>query len=485
MKKIAKIIYSAAFFGICCIPLAAMPFTKDSGNIEKKELTEKPKLVTENKLNRDFSEHYEKWFNDRLPFRSQILTGANFIKSEIIKAPTANVISGKDGWLFFEETAADYMDTNAMSEEQLKSIGVTLSLIQENVKEKNGNFTFVPMPNKNSVYGEYMPDCYNKAEENNLTRLYGVLDEYGVNYVNMKKLLTDNKDMGLYHKRDTHWNYMGALLGYNSIMDSLGKEHKTYNSAQYNVTKSWTGDLDKLLFPNGGFKDDQYSFDITYEDFRFIMPAGVTDTKAQLENFMSDKEDNDNRFRTAKTTPAGSGNLYMVRDSFGRALLPFMIDNYDTAMFVRTTCPEMNMVGNGSDMVYEIVERNLRNLVHTAPFMTAPVREISVNGEKQSDNNKVYTSDETYGLRIYGVLDKEFVSDDARIYVKLENDKNSYTYEAFPIYESGLLNDQSKDKNGFSAILDKNNIESGEYSVSLISSGVSSGKIESINIKGE
>ena len=50
------------------------------------------------------------------------------------------------------------------------------------------------------------------------------VNELDVNYVDMKAVMTANKDKGIYHRRDSHWNYQGALIGYNTIMDGLGKE---------------------------------------------------------------------------------------------------------------------------------------------------------------------------------------------------------------------------------------------------------------------
>lgn len=472
------------FFLACSLPLISMPFVKSDGEIEKKDLTEMPSVINKGKVNNSFLEEFEAWYNERLPFRSSLLSGANYIKSELLSSPSANVISGKDGWLFYEDTAKDYMDTNAMSLKELKSIVITLSLLQENVKSKNGNFLFVPMPNKNSIYGEYMPNCYKKSDENNLTRLTELLQKSDVNFLDMKQVLTEKKDLGIYHKRDTHWNYLGAMIGYNAMLDKLNKEHKTYNSVSYEKTKNWSGDLDKLLFPNGGFYDEQYHFYIEYDDFRFTFPVGVTDTKSQLESFMSDKEENDNRFTTQKASSADNSKLYMVRDSFGRALLPFLIDNYDTATFVRTNCPNLNLARSGTDMIYEIVERNLSDIISTAPFMEAPKRNIKVSKEKSSKNNKVFFLDEGYGLKIYGVTDEKFTSDDQRVYVRLENSTASYTYEAFPIYEKGLLkNKETASKDGFSLILDTSAIKPGEYEVSIISDSVSSGAIDSVKVE--
>lgn len=487
MKKVTKIIYSALFFGMCATPLVMLPFSKNSGELEKKELAKMPSVIKDGSVNKDFSEEFEGWFNDNLPMRSQLLTGANFVKSNIFKSPSGNVIVGKDGWLFYESTVPDFMNTNAMSEHDLKSIVVTLSLLQENVESKGGKFLFAPTPNKNSIYGEYMPVFYTKAKDNNLSRLYEYLEQSDVNYVNLKQFLIEKKDMMIYHTDDTHWTNLGALLSYNEMMNSLDREHKTYDGVSYKITDDWRGDLDKLLYPAYNASCCQYEFDIDYDEFSFVMPAGVTDTKAQLDNFMSDKEDGDNRFKTSRKDKDTGRNLYMVRDSFGRALLPFMIDNYDTAMFVRTICPEMNMVQENTDMIYEIVERNLCNLIKTAPFMMSPQRaDIEASKVVESDKNYMLASDEGYAYRIYGTIDESMVSEDTRVYVKLESEDNEYIFEAFPVYEEELLkNEDTKSKAGYSMMFNSSEIKEGTYEVSVISGNNSSGIIKEITIGGK
>lgn len=487
MNKAARIVYTALFFGICCTPLAMMPFMSSSEQIEKKELAERPSLIVDGKLNTEFSEQFESWFNDRLPMRSELLSAANLIKSEVLGSPSSNVITGSDGWLFYEKTKSDYMDTDPMSISEVRSAAVTISLIEENVKSKGGNFVFVVMPNKSGIYSEYMPSCYTKARITNLDRLTNKLAEMGVNQLDMKKLLTDNKDLGLYHKRDTHWNYMGALLGYDAIMNSLGREHKAY-APNYTLEKDWRGDLDKLLYPKGGYMDYQYRFDTVFDEFRFTTPSGVSDTQAQLENFMSDKEDGDMRIVTRKTERSKNSRLYMVRDSFGRALLPYMIDNYTQATFVRTDCPELTTVSSGTDMVYEIVERNLRNLTNTAPFMYAPERKgISAEGSLNVTAENVHIDYEGYGTRIYGVLpDNNSPVSDGRVYVKLTNGSEEHTFEAFPILEKRLLGKENSRECGFSLILDPTLALGGEYDVSLITDGRLANNITKVKFeKGE
>lgn len=456
MKKGFKIAYAVLFFAICAAPAAMMPFMSSNAEIEKKELTEMPAFADDNGINVNFSTQFESWFNDRIPMRPALLSAANLIKGEVLNTASSNVISS-GGWLFYDDEKKDFMNTNAMTDSQITAAAVTLSLLQEKVTGDGGRFTFAPAPNKSSVYPEHMPACYKKADENNLTRLTAKLSELGVNHTDLLKALTENKNTanGIYHARDSHWNNLGAMIGYNEIMNSLGRPHNAYGNVSFNYAKTWRGDLDKLLYPAGGFMDWQYELDITYSDFKFTKPTGVRDTAAQLAVFMSDKEENDMSISTRNRNKPANKSLYMVRDSFGRALLPFMIDNYATADFVRSNRPELTGSFADRDFVYEIVERNLKNVIATAPFMYAPERtEFSADGFVSGGGVNGVFSDEGYAYRLYGKLPEDAVSDDGRVYVIFDNGEEQRTFEAFPIYEQELLGEDGT--NGFSAFISKN-----------------------------
>ncbi|MCR5293037.1 MAG: hypothetical protein K6E28_09220 [Eubacterium sp.] len=487
MNKAFKIVYIILFALVCSVPLIFMPFFKNDTSLEKRELAEFPVYMEDGKLNVDFSTQFEKWLNDRLPFRANVLSAANLIKGETLHTPTSNVIVGKDGYLYYESESSDYMDTNAMTDAEINAAAVTLSLMQENIEERGGRFLFVPMPNKASVYGEYMPDYYKKAEENNLSRIMERASALKVNYLDMQAVMEANKDKQLFHRRDSHWNYQGALIGYNAIMDGIGKEHKTYSDAAVTMRNDWRGDLDKLIYPAGGLMDDQYYIDAHYADFMFTYPMSPKSPEAQLQNFMSDREDGDDRIKSKNKELSDGSRLFMARDSFGRALLPFMIDNYEEAEFRRTDCPDINSVEDGTDFIYEIVERNLNRISEKAPFMYAPERDsINIDDCEKSDGISMFYDVAGYGVRIYGELPEKEVTGDGRVYIALEKDDDRTVYEAFPIYEKELiekaLNEkgiQEKTGTGFSMIIPREEL-SGKYTVSVISEGRSyaAGEIE-------
>ncbi len=478
MSKGFKIIYIVLFFLVCCLPMALMPFVKNNAEIEKRELAEFPKYMEHGRLNVDFSTQFESWLNDRIPYRAELLSTANLLKSEMLHAPSSNVIVGQEGWLFYETESMDYMDTNAMSDWNIKAAATTVSLLEKGVEAKGGKFTFVPMPNKASVYGEKMPKCYNEADENNLSRLTEALRDEHVNFVDMKGELTAHKDEGLlYHRRDSHWNYRGALLGYNLIMDSLGKEHETYADAPYTVEETWRGDLDKLLYPAGGFMDDQVNYDIQMPRFMFTSPASTSSPQEQLENFMSDKEQGDDQFQSKNMEKKDGSSLYMVRDSFGRALLPYFIANYETAQFKRTDCPDVATLAENTDVVYEIVERNLSRIVRKTPFMYAPEQEVIPAGQL-SEGADIRNQVTGYGTYIFGSLPDDLSTDYVHVYVTLEKDGEKHHFEAFPIYDADLMGDKDPsndlaylEKKGFSAVISPESGLTGSWNVTVLADG--------------
>lgn len=452
MKKSVLIIYTAVLFALLCLPMVLLPFFRNDVSLEKRALAEFPPLASDGQLNLQFSDGFESWLRDRVPLRPQLITAANAIQGELLHSQTGNVIVGKDGWLFYASEAADFMGTGAMTDRQIRSLAVTLSLLQERVEQGGGQFTFAPVPNKSTIYGQYMPAQYTRAAQSNLTRLMELCPQYGVNCTDLASVLVSHRGEDVYHRRDSHWNYRGALLGANAILSSLGRAHPDWSGAAYTVERTWRGDLDKLLLPAGGVPDDQIFYEIDHARFRFTRPQGVTDTKAQLESFMSDREERDDLFSTKNTELDDGSRLYIARDSFARALLPYLIDCYESATFQRTASPNVSSLAEGTDVIFEIAERNLSRVIDTAPFMDAPVREgVTAAGKKTGPALTTVCESVGNSVHLYGALPGDADMGDGRVYLLLEREGERICLEAFPICEKAVA--EGADPCGFSAYL--------------------------------
>ncbi len=466
MKRSFRIAYCVLFFVLICLPSALMPFLRNDAGLEKRDPVPFPPFVSDGHLNQDFSDGFEAWMNDRLPLRAVLLTASNTIRGELLREQSANVIVGRDGWLFFASEAPDYLGTNVLSDEQLRTAAVSLSLMREKTEASGGRFLFAPVPNKSSVCSDRMPSFYRKADESNLTRLLALLPEYGVPYADLQAVLSEAGGTAVYHRRDSHWNYRGALIGANAILDALGREHDAHEGASFSEERIWRGDLDKLLLPAGGVMDLQTVWDVRHDDFRFTEPKGVKDTQEQLRVFMSDLELHDASFSVKNLERKDGSRLFMARDSFGRALLPWMIDAYEEAVFRRTDVPEIETLAEGTDVILEIAERNISRLTRKAPFMYAPERDgINRTGLRAGNDLGVRREDSGF-VRLYGAFPEGAETEDGRVFLLFEQDGKSRIFEAFPVRDASLSEEAGE--YGFTAFFPREGVLSGTYQLTVI-----------------
>ena len=123
-KKIGQKIILAVF--ICCIvfpwPIWFVigDFIGDKNN-KNREMTARPQLSLTNYGS--FADEYESYFNDTMPFRSVLISLNKKINYFVFHESTSSyVILGKDGWLFYADTLADYQRYNLYTDEELETI---------------------------------------------------------------------------------------------------------------------------------------------------------------------------------------------------------------------------------------------------------------------------------------------------------------------------------------------------------------------------
>jgi len=478
LRKIAKLSYITFFFLICCFPLAFWSTHKTETPVGNAPLASMPAFINDNgKFNLNFTSEFSVYFSDHLPFRSVLVSADAWLKSNLFSANTGNVISGKDGFLFSNETINDYIGITA-SNRKINNIAVTLMLLNNNAVENGNRFLFFAAPNKNSIYSMYMPNRYKRCQTSNIIMLYEKLEDYSVNYVDIKKqfdeIINNQNDNLLYHKRDSHWNNLGALYGFYEIAGKLNKTHKTYTNISYEYKKSWQGDLDQMLFPSFNLMDYQYKFDLNLSDFTILKPRTGRSDLETLSVLMGDEEKIDTLIQTRNNS--ASDSLYMLRDSFGRAMLPYLLDNYNKTAITRYAPMDLLSLtpSEPTDIIYEIAERHLINIVDTAPLMYAPLSKESFSySVSPSDKNGIYFENTGAFLRIYGFLDENYFEDSSRIFLTLTNKKQTLFFEAFPIFEEKKLSSNDQYFNEISpaasgGISNQENIASSDYGFSLM-----------------
>ncbi len=439
--------YCAAFIGICIIPAVCMPFFRSDSSREKRDISAFPSVKTEDgEINFEFFDEFDTWFSEHFAFRQELVNADGRIKSTLMgTSPNSDVISGKDGWLYYGETTDDFLNINTLNEREVSNISHNLRMINDYCKKNNAEFIFFSAPNKNSIYPENMPFNYIPVDKNGNYELLSVELSDDSFYLDMKSVLLDMKyillekeqNVSLYHKTDTHWNNFGAYVGHTAIMEKIGSEPCSAGTGWY-TRNDRLGDLAEMIYPAEKAKDTQI-----YNDYQFAYTyqgrlRGLDDITINTLNENSE------------------GRLLMFRDSYGEAILPYMAECFGTAEFSRAVPYRLDNI-DGKTVILEIVERNLGDLQKYAPVMNAPVADISGISSEFSDDEIIIKTEETGGfIHIYGVLpDEAFSGESHSIYIE----SNGIVYEAFNCFEDKLLKYEGKrSANGFSLYISDKNI---------------------------
>lgn len=451
MKKWG-LLYCACFFAVCLCPFAGMVQKQEEDTAsENRTLAEFPVIRTEEGgINTDWLSQAGDYFQDHFAFRSKLVTANALVQGKLLGVSTASgVIQGSDGWLYYKDSLADYLGTDLLSERSLFNIAHTIGMTQRYLEQRGVVFTFAIAPNKNSLYGEHMPyyDSYRITEDNNLKRLEPLLEQEGVNYTDLYETFREQEEV-LYHSRDSHWNNKGAALASDKILTSLGREHISYEEAEYEVREDFAGDLDKMLYPEALTLEDE----IYYE-------------KEPEFSYVQEVESNfDPRIYT--TSPEKDGSLVMYRDSFGNTLLPFMAEAYGSAYFSRGVPYQLSDVDTyqASAVVIERAERFLPEMAAAPPVLagTSAVWEGEILEKAVSGTSHIEMKTQGLMKQITGAVLPEYLEADSEIYLRI-NDTS--LYEAFPM---NIETEDAVDDGGFCLYLGADLLQEGPATIEVM-----------------
>ena len=430
MKKFLTV-FIVVGISIMAVPFVAMIFRPTTETTDNRKQADFPR-VTDPKggLNLGFFTGFENWFKDHFAFRNELIAADAGIQNGIFKVSNVDgVISGKDGWMFYSSTLNDYLGTDRLSDREIYNVAHNLSIAYEYVKNKGSNFVLTIPANKNTLYGENMPyyDSYIVDNVHNVDVLTPLLQDMDIPYADLVKTFKDEEEV-LYLKTDSHWNNRGAILAYNTIMDSLGLAHNDYSDVNTRKEKGPSGDLGRMMYTFYGPSEENYWFDIP-QDFEY------------QGNFKSVEDS------TIQTTGSGgNGKLLMYRDSFGNTLIPLIANEFSEGYFsksnVYTLERQMDELSPDT-VVFEKVERNIREFITMPPVISAPVFEGVLPGET-ADGTPEEKPDSTITLKtleadydffeISGEVDKELLENNTDILIEL----NGTVYKAYHVGDNGF-----------------------------------------------
>lgn len=341
----------------------------DHTNYEKRTLASKPIFMSTN-IN-EYPKKYEEYFNDYLSFRNELVKLKNLNDIFMFKNIfSRRVLLGKYKWLFFKDAnlTEKYIGIEKynFTEKELKIAKNNLIHFRDELKKKNIDFILMLCPDKQFIYSEYMPDYIKRKSTKNDTDIFVeyIKNNTDIKVVYPKEELLKYKDKyQLYYKYDSHWNTLGAYIGYTELTRILNIDNKSiesfkileFDSAYRNSNKdssTFYNDMAKMVGLNyiKTFRDD-----IIYilEDYKYTITNITYDwSSSRISNYNLDNFKN-NR------------NILIIRDSYSFEMMDYIITTFKQSEFINIgSFKNENITECKPDIVvFQLVECDLKGRI--------------------------------------------------------------------------------------------------------------------------
>ena len=216
------------------LPTLKMVFSeqKEISKVEKRKLTPMPLLRFDKKSLNSFPAKFETYINDHFGFRDDLIFFRNFMVFTLLKkSPVPGVAIGKNGWLFYKtdtfgiSLSDDFRGLATLTPLQLESMRIHLETKRNWLESKGIKYLYIAIPNKQSIYPEYLPDNFKKIKHaTQIDQLLQYLNQNSdLHILDLRPILLEAKKNApfLYFRTDSHWNELGAYIAYRNVMSRM------------------------------------------------------------------------------------------------------------------------------------------------------------------------------------------------------------------------------------------------------------------------
>ena len=359
------------------LPLTGMVLNldHDAPSGENRTLAPWPQFRWDATSIRSLPDQLTRYFEDHFAFRVRLVRWQATARLDALGvSPSASVIKGRDGWLFYADDGAmeDYAEAPPFTDAELAGWRHTLQDTSDWLRAEGIIYLFVIAPDKHVIYPEYMPDTIRRAPISRIDQLVSDLQQHStVRVVDLRPALLAAKDRErLYPRTDTHWNDRGAFVGYQSIVDSLTEEIPTVRSAsrtafEPRVERTAGLDLAGML----GLTE------VLHEEDLLLVP-----THAATARIVEPEHPNRRltHARIVTEAPIHGPRAVVFMDSFGPGLVPFLSEDFSRAVYLWQDNVDLQVVQQERPQVViqELVGRALSTLFPYNPVPGARAASI-------------------------------------------------------------------------------------------------------------
>lgn len=293
---------------------------KDISEIENRKLQNKPKFKTEDYINGNFKDKYNKYLDDQFVFRDEFITLKGVSEKLLLKKENNGVYFGKDGYLL--EKVLEVSDLK---------IENNIKYINKFIENNNLKTSIMIVPNSFYILRDKLPIKAKEIESKEIIdKIYKEVDK--ASSIDLIKPLEDKKDDYIFYKTDHHWTTLGAFIGYKEYLNSLGKEAITLENFKEEKEFNFLGSYfskSKNIFIEPDI--------ISYYDFNNleIFIDGVKKESLIDRDYFKGRDkysaflsSNNKLTKIINKDLKTNEKLLVIKDSYGNSLVPFLTQSF-------------------------------------------------------------------------------------------------------------------------------------------------------------
>lgn len=357
-----KLIFIAVFLLFLFIPFVG---EKETQSLEKRALKEFPEWRWTNIWS--FFKGYQNYFEDRFAYRNAIINIYGKIIYEELNLTPFNsvVVVGKDEWLFNSQKNYTHDISEPFTKEELQKFHYNFILTTKWFELRGIKYYLTILPVKARIYPEKMPDFLKiKLYNSRMEQLSTYLDKKStINFIDCRKeLFEGKKKRQLYYKTDTHWNQLGAFIGYSKIINTIAEDFEEVvpkKADDYFESQKlfYEGDLLGLLGYNSGIKAIRY----------YLEPK---DSLSPILKHKTNQGNPQNGYeKWEMKTSENDLKIFMVRDSYSEHFKMFLSSNFHYSIYAWMTKLPVKIVVNEKPniVLHEMLERFTSDYLELPP----------------------------------------------------------------------------------------------------------------------
>lgn len=344
-------------FAMMIITLAAVSVFSiysfwDKNTVSEKEnrtLAGKPEVSVSSWFDGSFMTELDAYLNDHVLLRSEIIKNASDFESLLRKDQSIKVFKsdsdrqdiGSDALVLEDRILALYIYNQDYLESIINASNELFDMMPENV---NKYMMLTP------TRIEFEDEEYKKYSDSQIESIYGIYSciNKDVTLVDSYSLIEQAKDVvgidRIFFKTDHHWTAHGASFGANALLAVMGKElvlPDRYNEVDMG---DFLGYLAVMHSANvSDMKAEKFTYyecaDNIYEYAYGVEGADITESiyepvlDAERAGYYTFIE-RSYQYVVIEGGDKEGGNLLMINDSYGNAMVPWMAEQYNTIVMV-------------------------------------------------------------------------------------------------------------------------------------------------------